>query len=207
MDCYRYCLLVTAIALTIAQNSETYSADPSIAGTLESCRAIPDNAARLRCFENATPNPAQPAPISPRALDGWRLVRTPRPDGGGDVLSMMRTADMLRSDPDLAGMTLRCGQNGLEVLIIVIQPFPPRSRPQVTIGTVSQEFRFETSVIPPGAAILLPNDAASLANGPWQSLKELPIKVEQGETTIRGIVPLSGLTAAVQSLMTSCLPR
>jgi hypothetical protein len=202
-------LVATAFAFTILQNSQVSGADPQpvIAGTLESCRTIPDSAARLRCFEDATSNYAQRLPTNTSGLDGWRLVRTPRPDGGEDAISMIHIADAVRSDPDFAGLTLRCGRTGLEILIIVIQPFPPRSRPQVTIGSTNKEWRFETSIVSPGAAVLLPSDASALVTGPWQSLKELPIKIEEGGTTIRGIVPLSGLTTAVQTLMTSCSLR
>ena len=209
MPCYRNFLVVAAFTLTILQNSQVPAADPQPprAGESESCWTIPDTAARLRCFEDATSNRAQRLPNKTSGIDSWRLVRTPRPDGGDDVISMMHIADALRSDPDFAGLTLRCGRTGLEILIIVIRPFPPRSRPQVTIGSANKELHFEASIVPPGAAILLPGDALALVTEPWQSLKEWPIKIEEGETTIHGIVPVSGLATAVQTLMTSCSPR
>ena len=206
----RRSILIAAVLFAIAlQNTQVFPADPasSASRTIESCRTITDAALRLRCFEDVTSDRTQPSSASPKNLDGWRLVRTPGPKGGGDVISMMRTADMLRSDPDFAGLSLHCGQKGPEILVIVVQPFPPRSQPRVTLGSTVNEAHFEASVLPSGAALLLPDHAMALANGPWQSLVDLPIKIEDGDTTIRGVVPLSGLNTVLQTLMASCPPH
>jgi hypothetical protein len=206
---FPYIAIMTVFALAVSQMSLVCVASPapSAANAQESCQTIPENAARLRCFENAASGRAQPASTNPKSVEGWRFVRMPNPAGGDDAISIMRTADALRSDPDFAGLTVLCGQKGLEILVIVVQPFPPRSRPSVTLGSPNSEFRFEASVVPPGAALRLPGEALALAKGPWQSLQELPVKVEQGETTIRGIIPLSGLSAALQTLLASCFAR
>jgi hypothetical protein len=190
-------LLIAAIAGTSPSNA----ADSGAEGGLEHCRTIPDDAARLRCFEAATSSPAKKAPATP---DGWKLVRTPRPQGGGEAVSMIHTADLMRSDPDFAGLTLRCGDNGIEVWLVLISPFPPRSRPEVTVRSTNGDLRFVATVVPPGAALRLPDDALALANGPWQSLAEIPIKVENGTTSIRGVVPLGGLDAALKTLRANC---
>lgn len=174
------------------------SASPPLK-TIESCRAIPTDAERLRCFEDATSNFKEP-PTSPKTADGWRMVRTPGPKPGTDVISMMRTADLLRSDPQFAGLSLHCGENGPEVLIITVEPFPPRSRPRVTIG----EAQFEASVLPSGAALMLPPQAMTLATGSWQSQSSLAIKIEEGGSTIRGVVPIGGMSAALNTLSASC---
>ena len=131
-------------------------------------------------------------------------MRTPGPKAGDDVISMIRTADMLRSDPDFAGLMLHCGQKGPEILIIVVKPFPPRSRPRVALGGPINEVHFEASVLPSGAALLLPSDAMALANGPWQSQVDLSVRIEDGDITTRGVVPLSGLDTALQTLMANC---
>jgi len=77
----------------------------------------------------------------------------------------------------------------------------------VTLGGPINEVHFEVSVLPSGAALLLPEDAMALANGPWQSQIDLPIRIEDGDTTIRGVVPLSGLSTALQTLTASCSPH
>jgi hypothetical protein len=170
---------------------------------LEGCRAIQDSAARLRCFENATSNLSGSRPSGTSgSMEGWRLVRTPNPTGGKDAVSVMHTADPLRSDQDLAGLIIRCGGAGNEVLIALISPFPPRARPHVVLGI--SPLRVEANVIPPGAAILLPGEASALASGPWQSLDELPVQITEDGTAIRGVIPLKGLPAALQALRANC---
>jgi hypothetical protein len=134
----------------------------------------------------------------------WRLVRTPNPRGGPDAVSIMRTADLSKSDAELAGLMLRCAPSGVEILIILIAPLSPRARPQVITGSVGNETRFDATVVPPGAAILLPSDASALLNGPWQSLPEISVSVRYDQTSIQGTVPLSGLSAALGALRANC---
>ena len=74
----------------------------------------------------------------PKLPSGWHLLRTANPRGGPDAVSMSHTADINRSDLDLAGMMLRCGENGVEVIIVVVTPFSPHARPDVSIGTASE---------------------------------------------------------------------
>jgi hypothetical protein len=169
----------------------------------DSCRTIPNDTARLRCFEDATSNFSQP-PVSPKTADGWRTVRTPGPKPGADVISKMRTADLLRSDPAFAGLALHCGESGPEIVVIVVEPFPPRSRPRVEIGQQASDGAFEASVLPGGAALLLPAAATALANGAWQSQPELSVKIENAGSTIQGVVPLSGLKEALNAINISC---
>jgi hypothetical protein len=177
--------------------------------TIESCRSIPDDALRLRCFEEAASSlaaPTNPALLPNNAKSGWRLVRTPGAKPGGEVVTMMRTADLLHSDPAFAGLALHCGESGPEVLIIVVEPFPPRSRPRIVIGAQAGDGVFEASVLPGGAALLLPAAATALANGPWQSQSELSVKIENGGSTIQGVVPLGGLKEALATINISCSP-
>src|SRR5262249_43562334 len=143
--------------------------------TLETCRAIQDNAARLRCFEDLATSLPGDHRSSP--MEGWRLVRTPNPAGGTDAVSIMHTPDLRRSDPDFAGLMIRCGKMGNEVLIVVITPFSPRARPQVELGNASLGINLEGKVVPPGASVLLPSEANALANGPWQSDVEVSVRV------------------------------
>jgi hypothetical protein len=146
-------------------------------------------------------------PSSSEMTGGWRFLRTPNPQGGPDAISIMHTADTSRSDLDLAGLMLRCGDAGAQILVILIRPFPLRARPKVALGKPGSEIRFETSVVAPGTAILLPGDAATLVNGPWRSLSELSIQLNDEQGNIRGIVVLSGLKSAFDVLTANCRTR
>lgn len=205
IDMVRYILCFAVLLVAILQKGPAFSANlvSPANQTIESCRTISDAIQRLHCFEDVTSGPAQQPAPNPMASTGWRPVHTPSPKGG-DTLSMTRTADTLRSDPDFAGLTIHCGQNGPEVLVIVIQPFPPQARPQITLGGPINQVRLEAKVLPAGAALLLPDDAITLAKGPWQSQIDLPVKIESGDARIQGVVPLDGLAAALQTLTASC---
>lgn len=178
----------------------------AIPKTIASCRSIPEDALRLRCFEDAAASLAAPgnSPIPSTSKAAWRLVLTPGGKPGGEVITMMRTADLLRSDPAFAGLALHCGESGPQVLVIVVEPFPPRSRPRVEISSPRGSEGFEASVLPGGAALLLPRSATSLANGPWQSQLELSVKIENAGSTIQGIVALGGLKEALQTITARC---
>jgi hypothetical protein len=150
---------------------------------------------------------------------GWRLLRTPNPNGPGYAVSMSHTADMGRSDLDVAGLLLRCRETGdqatstgnvgapdatVEVAIVVVTPFPPRAQPAVTVSAPDKEWHFEARVIPPGAELLLPAEAAQLAAGPWQSTHELAVKVASQERSFSGVIPIDGLADALATLATNC---
>ena len=91
---------------------------------------------------------------------------------------------MRRSDLDLAGMMLKCGEHGTEVVVVALAPFPPRARPEVTISALGKEWRFAVSIVPPGAELLLPAEASHLAAGPWQSAPELSVQGEVAENSL-----------------------
>ena len=143
-------------------------------------------------------------PISSELTDGWRFLHTPNPDGGTDAISIMHTADISRSDLDLAGLMIRCSENGTSAFIILIHAFPFRSRPHVLFGKPGNETQVEATVAPPGTAILLPGDATSFVNDTWQTQDDLFVRVENGQTTIRGVVALRGVKAAFRVLVASC---
>ena len=139
---------------------------------------------------------------------------------------MSHTSDMMRSDLDLAGLMLRCHDartqgtgtqgmgmqrqesaptdSGAEVVIVVVTPFPPRAVPSVTIGAAGKEWHFDAHVVPPGAELLLPAEAARLAAGQWQSMHELTVKVSWQERSFGGIIPIDGLADALATLTASC---
>jgi len=117
---------------------------------------------------------------------------------------MSHTADINRSDLDLAGLMLRCSENGVEVIIVVVTPFSPHARPDVSIGTASKEWRFSAHIVPPGAQLLLPAEAMRLATGPWQLAPELAVKVASQEQSFGGVIPIEGIGEAFATLVANC---
>ncbi len=147
------------------------------------------------------------APLNQDTADigRWRLVRTPGPENSGDVVSIMHVADALKSDPDFAGLIIRCREkSALQIAFVVIRPFPPRTHPQISISAGQMKAHFETSVIPPGSLLSLPNEAEVLAKGPWQSANQLKVEIESEGDTIQGIVSLENLSNAIAFLQSNC---
>jgi hypothetical protein len=142
--------------------------------------------------------------FSSELAGGWHFVRTPNPLGGAAAISIMHTADTSRSDLDLAGLMIRCREGGTEIVIALIRAFPLRARPHVVFGNPGNETQFQATIAPPGTAVLLPGDATILINGLWQAQNDLLIRVDDGQTTIRGVVALAGLQAAFKVLLASC---
>lgn len=142
-----------------------------------------------------------------RAAGSWRLVRNSLAAAATSEAAVLHTADFERSDPRLAGLMLRCAKKGIEAVVVVIEPFPPQARPQITLRSPGQESQFVATMIPTGAGILLPAEATSLLKGPWQAAPEIEIKVTDGRTAIDGVVALSGLPEALQSLNTECVKK
>lgn len=143
-------------------------------------------------------------PPSSDLTEGWHFVRTRHPQGGPDAVSIMHTADTSRSDLDLAGLMIRCSERGTEAVIILIRTFPFRARPHVVFGKPGNETQLEATVAPPGTSVLLPGDATTLVSGSWQAQSDLFIRIDEGQTTIRGVIALAGLQAAFKVLAASC---
>lgn len=154
----------------------------------------------LQCMETAPFLAAQ-------SFDAWRLVRTPNAGGGAAAVSIMHTADVARSDLDLAGLMLRCGENGVEALVVIIDPRRPRAQPRIKLGTGGDSATFTASMVPPFSLILLPSDAAALLTGRWKSRPELAIEINGDGAPVHGVVPLAGLAEALQSLDDGCMSR
>jgi hypothetical protein len=206
----RYCLCA-AVILAGRGGDAALAQQPSVPeSAFEHCRTMPDDASRLRCYEDLTKPQQQPAPpqTQSRNFGAWRLVRTPNPAGGPDAVSIMQTADITKSDLDLAGLMVRCGQTGTEVVIALVQPLPPRARPKVSVSTGGSAISFTATVVPPGALVLLPQDASALADGPWQNAAELTVAVEDSSSEqVKGVIPLAGLGSALPNLLANCPAR
>ncbi len=119
----------------------------------------------------------------------------------------MRTAEFSMSDPDIAGIMLRCGDDNIEFLVVVIKPRSPRARPRVAVGALGAGATFPATVVPPFTALLLPREADALITGPWQVAPELSIQVEGDQGTEHGVIPLAGLGSALQRLTKNCGSR
>jgi hypothetical protein len=143
-------------------------------------------------------------PRSSELAGGWHLLRTHNPNGGADAISIMHPADTTRSDLDLAGLLIRCGESSAEVVVVILPALPFRTRPHVAFGKPGNESEFDATVVPPGTAILLPNNVTTLVSGPWQALGDLFIRIDDGQSTIRGVVKLAGLEEAFKQLQSSC---
>jgi hypothetical protein len=165
----------------------------------EQLRALAD------CADSAVLSNARFA-LAAANIGTWRLVRTPDPRGGPDAVSVVQTPDPSRSDIDLAGLMLRCSDRGFNVLIVVVDPFPPHARPTAKLTTRAGSIELPTTVMPPGAAITLPREVTALVNGAWQVSPELAIEVRdsQNNRVVRGVVALQGLASAVALLTANC---
>jgi hypothetical protein len=101
-------------------------------------------------------------------------------------------------------LMLRCDGKSIGLVIVVVTPFPPQARPSVTISSDGKEWRFDATIISPGAELMLPPDAVDLVRGTWQSAHELTIKVTSVEHSFGGIIQIDGLAGALSTLMTEC---
>jgi hypothetical protein len=134
----------------------------------------------------------------------WKFNRTQGDKAGESFAAIMKTADIAQSDLDFAGLIVRCAKGKIDVLVALIRPFPPRSRPQVTIASGSVSQTFEASLTAAGAALVLPDEVAGFAAGKWQSTPALTITVKENDSQIKGVVELNGLREAYNSLLAGC---
>jgi hypothetical protein len=138
-------------------------------------------------------------------MSNWKFTRTQGSKADESFVAIMKTADTLQSDADFAGLIIRCTPKGrIEVLVALIRPFPPRSRPEVTFASAGFSRSFEATMAAAGAAVLLPEEAGVLAGGKWQTTPSLTVTVKENSTEIKGIVALNGLREAYGSLLASC---
>ncbi|MGV7217070.1 hypothetical protein [Bradyrhizobium sp. UFLA05-112] len=146
------------------------------------------------------------APAAPSST--WKFTRTQGAKEGESFAAIMKTADTTQSDLDFAGLIVRCAPKGkIDVLVALIRPLPPRSRPQVTITSASGGSQtFEASMAGAGVAVLLPDEVAAFAGGKWQVTASLTVTVKEKESDseIKGLVALNGLREAFNSLLTNC---
>jgi hypothetical protein len=145
--------------------------------------------------------------VSGAPADAWKLLRSRDPAGGPDAISIVRTAEPSRSDPDIAGLMLRCSASRIETLVVVIEPSSPRARLRVTLGAKGASTALEATAVPPFTALLLPPEATSMLSGPWLSAPELSIEISGDRKPANAVVLLAGLGQALERLTAGCRSR
>lgn len=194
-------VLTSDITSAFAQGSD------SLQG-FEACKIIPVDRDRLNCLKKLLPDSASRAAPPEEDAAAWRLIRTPRPNGGADAVAIMRTADTTQSDPDLAGLMIRCQEKpGLEVLLALVRPLPPRGKRDVVVnlGATTSVLRAQASPI--GTALVMPIEATDFTTGPFRELHQFSIKINDPESDIKGVIPLDGIGHAIARLSASCPSR
>jgi len=200
-------LILTAATFYFAQTAIGFVQPTDMSSDFEECKKIASDQGRLDCFRKliqrgtSETTTAEGTP----AKDAWALIRTRNPKGGPDAVAITKTADTARSDPDLAGLIIRCQEKpGFEIALGTVRPFPPRTKRDVvfTFGTEQSILHAEAS--PAGTALILPIDATAFTTGPWRGLKELAVTIKDPEVEIRGVIPLDGLAPALAKLTANC---
>ncbi|MGY4368161.1 hypothetical protein ACVW1A_004226 [Bradyrhizobium sp. LB1.3] len=143
---------------------------------------------------------------TPALSSVWKFTRTQGTREGESFAAIMKTADTAQSDPDFAGLIVRCAPKGkIDVLLALIRPFPPRSHPKVTIiSSGGGALTFEASMAAAGTAVLLPDEVSAFATGKWQTMASLSVVVKESDSEIKGMVALNGLREAYHSLLANC---
>jgi hypothetical protein len=192
-------ILLASSGEPLAQASDSHS-------QFKRCRMIRDDVERERRYADNIPNSSDVRPQQQRVQDRWHLVRTRNPAGGSDMVAIMRTADVSRSDIDFAGLMLRCGDVGPEMLIVLVRPLPIRSHPKVVVDGANGPVPFIANVLSPGLLVLLPPEATGFAAGLGQTRADIKIAVDNRDekVSINGVVALDGLAAAMIELQANC---
>jgi hypothetical protein len=98
---------------------------------------------------------------------------------------------------------LRCGDGATtEVLVILIEPLPPRTHPKVTVVAGAKTTEFTGSVATPGALV-----ASALVEDAWQSIPELAVAIAANHRSLHGVIPLADIRTAMQTLQSNCVQR
>jgi hypothetical protein len=206
----RFELVGLTTALATMSALATIAASAPAPSDISRCRAIADPGDRFRCYESLTPPVSpEPSPATPPDTGGaqnigkWRLVRTPAPSNGKEAISITRPGELSGSDPDFAGLMIRCADSDIEVLVILISAMSLRAHPRVSINGQL----FESTVAPPGSAILLPKNVVMAARERWPSLATLDLAVDNEGLITKGRVDLTGLQDALNALNAACASR
>lgn len=199
-------ICIYSMITTTAARCQDSGKPTKLKSEVEHCRGIKDERARMRCDqeENSKPstNVPQQQPVEPAT---WQLARTPNSAGGPDSISITKITNTTGSDQDIAGLMLRCGEGATtQVVVVVAVPLPLRTHPKVAVVAGATTTEFTASVVAPGALVLLPEKASALIEGAWQSAPELAVSISESRRSLHGVIPLTGISTAMQTLQSNC---
>jgi len=101
---------------------------------------------------------------------------------------------------------LRCGEGATtEVLVVLIEPLPPRTHPKVTVSDGATTTKLTGSVVTPGPLVLLPEKASALVERAWRSIPELAVAISEDHRSLHGVIPLADISTAMRTLQSNCL--
>ena len=170
------------------------------------CQSAKTDPARTACKDGNSGGPTHLSQQPPVETGTWQLTRTPNPAGGRDSISITKIADAARSDHEVAGLMLRCGEGATtEVLVVLIEPLPPRTHPKVTVSAGATTTELTGSVVTPGPLVLLPEKASALVERAWRSIPELAVAISEDHRSLHGVIPLADISTAMQTLQWNCL--
>jgi hypothetical protein len=178
---------------------------PKLSSEVERCRRINNEHMRVHCLEQINSKAAPVPQQQPTASGTWQLARTPNPSGGPDSISITKITNPTPSEQDVAELVLRCAEGATtDVLIVLAAPLPPRSHPKVTVVAGATTTELIATAIPPGALVLLPEKASALVEDTWQTVPELTVSITDKNRALRGVIPLEGISKAMQELQSNC---
>jgi hypothetical protein len=171
---------------------------------IERCKHIGDERARSRCIQEAN-QPGNASAQQPAEAGTWQLTRTPNPAGGPDTISITKMTNTTPSEQNITGLMLRCAEGATtDVLVVLMEPLPPRTHPKVTVAAGATTTEFIGSVVTPGALVLLPEKASALIEHDWQSVPELAVSIVEAHHSLHGVIPLTDIAAAMRTLQSNC---
>jgi hypothetical protein len=171
---------------------------------IEHCKRIHNEMMRMRCYEEINAKIAPPR-RQPGAGGTWQVTRTPNRAGGPDAISISKITNVIPPDQNIAGIMLRCGEGATtEVVVVLVTTLPSRTHPKVTVTAGTTTTEFTASVVTPGTLVLLPEKASALLKDTWQAAPELAVSIMDGHHSLRGIIPLDDISAAIATLQSNC---
>ena len=177
-----------------------------LSSEVQHCQSAKKDPAGMPCKDGNSSGLTHLSQQPPVGTGTWQLTRTPNPAGGPDSISITKIADAARSDHEVAGLMLRCGEGATtEVLVVLIEPLPPRTHPKVTVSAGATTTKLTGSVVTPGPLVLLPEKASALVERAWRSIPELAVAISEDHRSLHGVIPLADISTAMRTLQSNCL--
>jgi hypothetical protein len=142
----------------------------------------------------------QPDIVLSRAA--WHEV-SPLDLSSADNRAVSQTAELDGSDPDFAGMMIRCREGKLETIFVVLNPLAPRTTARVRLQSQGGLEELDGSPIPTGAGISIPVDPLVDLQSRWRGGK-LEVALSAEGSDIHGVINLDGLIGPLMQLNAKC---